>query len=304
MEEQNKLEIPDVVYQGDDRRLKERVFQFRRGSLRIAVFTLVGFIMGAYSHNYTGIGFFPVKLIMAIPYKISEAIYVSIIGTDGAGLSAALSGQWYLTFTEFFPHSVIATFLAENFTAVLVGGALYGSLAYFTGDRRVFTLQRFTEFAAIWCGMILIAVGSAYLVNARAVYDNERLRGEPRMYLHTSDGRGSRISGGEGDGLLTEYLYSELEPREVVRDRDRETVVLTIEFNGLRVHNYRVNHEAQYLVTEQGRVYYISEDFAQVIRRIDEGESVQGVIESENAESMEILSPEKEESGNTGGAGQ
>lgn len=178
MEEQKRVEIPEVVYQGDDRKLKERVSRFKEGSFRIVVFTIVGFVMGAYSRNYISVDFFPVKLILAVPYKISEAIYVSVIGTDAARMMAIGSSSWHV-FTEFFPHSPAATFLAETVTTVLTGGAIYGALAYFTGDKRVFTMQRFLKFGAVWCVILLISIGAAYLVNAKAIYDNENLRGEP-----------------------------------------------------------------------------------------------------------------------------
>lgn len=267
MEEQNRIDIPEVTYQGDDKKLKERVSRFKEGSLRIIIFTIVGFIMGAYSHNYTTVGFFPVKLVLAIPYKISEAIYVSVIGTDAAGPGNAWLSN-YLFFTEFFPHSPVATFLAEVVTTVLTGGAIYGSLAYFTGDKRVFTMQRFLKFGAAWGVILLVSIGAAYLVNAKAVYDNENLRGDPQFMLHDSKGRGYGITE-DAAQLATEYFRSELEERNIIRDPEEE-LILEILFNNLRLCVCRVNYKEQYLVTEQGKTYHISADFAQVIRQYEE----------------------------------
>lgn len=282
MEEQRKIEIPEIVYLGDDKKLKERVFKFKTGSFRIAVFTVVGFVMGVFSHNYVGIAFFPMKLIMAIPYKVSEAIYVSVIGTDAARLMVDSKEKWAFMFTEFFPHSWIATFLAENVTTVLIGGAVYGSLAYFTGDSRVFTLRRFLKFAAVWCGVILIAVGSAYLVNAKAIWDNENLKGDPVFFMRNSAGSGRSISGEQ----IKEYFYSELECIEIERDWDEE-LELEIAFNSVRYCACRINYDKQYLVTEQGKIYHISEEFAQVIREFEE----KGVIDLESigGESIEVI---------------
>lgn len=282
MEEQRKIEIPEIVYQGDDKKLKERVFKFKTGSFRIAVFTIVGFIMGVFSRNYVGIAFFPMKLIMAIPYKASEAIYVSVIGTDAARLMVNFEERWAFMFTEFFPHSYIATFLAENFTTVLIGGAVYGSLAYFTGDSRVFTLRRFLKFVSVWCGMILIVVGSAYLVNVKAIWDNENLKGDPFFFMRNSAGSGSSISGAQ----IKEFFYSELEVIEIERDWDEE-LELEITFNSVRYCACRVNYDKQYLVTEQGKTYHISEEFAQVIREFEE----KGVIGPEyiGGESIEVI---------------
>lgn len=287
MEEQKKIEIPEVVYQGDDKKLKERVSKFKEGSLRIAVFTVVGFIMGAYSRNYTSVGFFPVKLILAVPYKISEAIYVSVIGTDAAQIRMIPFGgsDWHWFLTEYFPHSIVATFLAETVTTVLMGGAIYGALAYFTGDKRVFTMQRFVKFGAVWCAVLLVSIGTAYLVNAKVLQDNENLRGDPRFMIFNSQGSGQEIEG----QLATEYFYSGLEERKIVRDYEEE-LPLEILFNHTRICACRVNYEEQYVATEQGRTYHISAEFAQIIRQYEE----EGVVaperyDGEKSESVEVI---------------
>ncbi len=288
MEEQKKIEIPEVVYQGDDKKLKERVSRFKAGSFRIAVFTVVGFIMGAYSHNYVRVSFFPMKLILAIPYKISEAIYISVIGTDAAMMMSDWSAEWHWYLTEFFPHSVIATFLAESCTTVLLGGAVYGALAYFTGDKRVFTMQRFLKFGAVWCGILLITVCSAYLVNARAIHDNENLKGEPHFIVFDSRGKGSGIRG-SAEQSAKEYFYSELEQIDIVRDYEEE-LPLEIVFNYMRYCTCRVNYKKQYLVTEQGRTYHISSKFAQIIQQYEEeGIIMSGAYDGEMAESVEEI---------------
>ena len=155
---QEKVEIPRIEYQGDDKKLKERVFKFKTGSLRIAVFTVVGFVVGFFSRTYTSDSFFPTKLILAIPYKINEAIYCSILGTDAA---TTRYWRWPPGQTIFFPRSQLATLFAEVVTTILISGAIYGSLAYFTGDKRVFTLGRYLKFAGCWCAVILLAIGGA-----------------------------------------------------------------------------------------------------------------------------------------------
>lgn len=286
MEEQKKIEIPEVVYQGDDKKLKEKVFLFKAGSLRIAIFTVVGFVMGAYSHLYVGISFFPVKLLLSIPYKISEAVYVSVIGTDATPVMANYAKGWYWFFTEFFPHSSIATFMAEFCTTVLIGGAIYGSLACFTGDRKVFTLRRFLKFAAAWCGIILAFVGATYLVNYKAVCDNEALRGEPGFFIHNSEGKGTIIGAGAAEQTVRELFYRELEEMPIVRDY-KEELHLEMNFGHFRRCCCFVNYERRYLATEGGRTYRISEEFAQIIRRYEE----EGVILPEHAdgESVEVI---------------
>ena len=233
------------------------------------MFTIVGFVLGAYSRYYTSVSFFPMKLILAIPYKISEAIYVSIIGTDAAHMMARRPAEWHWYFTEFFPHSTTATFMAEICTTFFIGGAIYGALAYFTGDKRVFTMQRFLKFGVVWCGVILMTVGAAYLVNAKAIHDNENLEGEPSFKVYNSEGKGTNIRGGEDGQLIREYFYSELKEMDIVRDYEEE-LSLGIIFDSVRYSGCSVNYKEQYLVTEQGRTYHISGEFAQIIRQFEE----------------------------------
>ena len=266
-----KIEIPEVVYQGDDKKLKERIHKFKTGSFRIAVFTVVGLFMGFFSSTYTQDSFLPTKIIFSIPYKLTEAIYLSVLGTDGN-----LRWPMYPAWTEFFPHSGPATILAENVTTLLIGGAIYGSLAYFTGDKRVFTLQRFLKFAGCGCGAMLLVISAAYGINAKALADNEQLRGEPIFYLTYGDlGNGMFIGGyvrdDESVRILREQLYNGLEPAQVRRDFENE-VMMSLDYNyektGLfsRVGWYFVNYNDCYLATEQGKTYRISQEFAEVIR--------------------------------------
>lgn len=278
--EQDRIEIPEIVYQGDDKKLKERIFKFKTGSLRIGIFTLIGLILGFYSHTYVEDTFFPTKLIMAIPYKISEAIYVSVLGTD-----AKMMKFWHgpVTPNAFFPHSWLATVMAELVTVVLISGAIYGSLAYFTGDKRIFTLQRFLKFAGCWCAAILLCIGLAYGINGKAVADNERLRGEPDFFLYhgdmggVKDGRGFY---GENAYVLRELLYNGLSPAHVQRNAEDEIPMHLIYALG-RVGEYKVNCQECYLVTEQGRLYHISEEFAAVLAAYYESgtlpEGIQGI---------------------------
>lgn len=263
--EREKIEIPEITYQGDDKKLKERIFKFKAGSLRIVIFTVVGFIMGCYSHTYMSDTFLPTKVILAIPYKINEALYVSVLGTDAKYVRHWMEPTIH---NEFFPHSGLATFLAEVITVILISGAIYGALGYFTGDKRVFTLQRFLVFAGCWCAVILLFVGAAYAVNAKAVNDNEYLRGDPEFFLYhgkidTSQGGGSGFYDGRSQ-TLRELLYDELEEIHVNRNVENE-IPMHLYYELGRVGEYRVNLQDCYLVTEQGRTYQISETFADVL---------------------------------------
>lgn len=282
---QEKIEIPKVEYQGDDKKLKERIFKFKTGSLRIAIFTIVGFVAGFFSRTYTQDSFLPTKLILAIPYKINEAIYCSILGTDAA---TTRYWEWPPGYTDFFPRSWLATFFAEVVTTILISGAIYGSLAYFTGDKRVFTLERYLKFAACWCAVILLSIGGAYGINAKAVSDNERLDGIERIYLTTvGDGySGSGVLGNDVTEQLLELFYDDLEEISVVRNPEEE-IPINFDFSWGRETECRINCKECYLVTERGRIYRVPEVFASVVYQCyitgELPESIEDVVDIEDA---------------------
>lgn len=282
MEQENKLEIPSIVYQGDDKKLKERVRKFKAGTFRIALFTVVGFIMGHYSYTYVGENFLPMKAILAIPYKLNEALYVSILGTD-AMVRGTEQYHMFTTFTEFFPHSYLATFLAESVTTVLIGGAVYGALAYFTGDRRVFTLQRFIKFAGYWCAAILLCVGLAYGVNARAVADNEALIGKPVIRLYDREGKFDSEENAAIEALLEECICSGLIRDDLQRHYEGE-VYIRIMLSPFRTTVCRVNFEEGYLVAEKGTAYRIPEEYAQIMKDYTDGGMLQDMTEGPGVE--------------------
>ena len=279
---QEKIEIPKIEYQGDDKKLKERIFKFKTGSFRIAVFTVVGFIVGFYSRTYTSDSFFPTKLILAIPYKISEAIYCSILGTDAA---TTRYWRWPPSQTIFFPRSLLATIFAEVVTTILISCAIYGSLAYFTGDKKVFTLRRYLKFAGCWSVVILLAIGGAYGINAKAVSDNEKLTGIEGIYLtrQWSDGvvSSGRVGEDEAQQLL-ELLYGSMEEITVERDPEEE-IPINFSFSWGRETECRINCAECYLVTERGRIYHVSEEFAAVVYQC----YVNGVLPGREADKVE-----------------
>lgn len=282
---QDRIEIPKVVYQGDDEKLKERVYKFKEGSFRIAVFTMVGLIMGYFSHTYVTDTFFPTKLLIAIPYKVCETIYVFLLGTDAAEL--ADMGIYCGWMTEFFPHSMIATLLAETVTTMLIGGAIYGSLAYFTGDKRVFTLQRFVKFFSCWCVIILLTIGAAYGVNAKAKMDNENFQGDAAFFFYDQRGNGSLARGEELREMLQEYFHKELEQVTFVRDRENEVPLAIYYDHDTRFGLYQINYAEKYVVTEKGQTYRISREFAQIAQDYAEGRGLPGMKATEIQEVAE-----------------
>lgn len=282
MEQEKKLEIPSIVYQGDDKKLQERVRKFKAGTFRIVLFTIVGFIMGYYSYTYVGENFLLMKAVLAIPYKLNEALYVSILGTD-AMVRGTEEYCMFTTFTEFFPHSYLATFLAETVTAVLIGGAIYGALAYFTGDRKVFTMHRFVKFTGCWCIAILLCVVMAYGVNTKAVADNEALKGIPVVRLYDREGKSDSRENVVIESLLEECICSGLERDDLQRDYEGE-VYLGITFSLLRSTVCRINFQEGYLVAEKGTTYRIPEEYAQIMKSYAEGYILPDAAEKPDAQ--------------------
>ena len=226
----DEIVIPKITYGDNDSKLLERVIKLKKGSIRIAVFMLVGLIMGWFSYTYVQDTFIITKVILCVPYKISEAIYTSIIGTN------AIYNDTFLSFrflNEYFPQSVIATFLAERITPVLIGMIGYGCLAYFSGDKRVFTLQRFVKFVSVQICILCLFIAAVYGVNAKAVSDNNQFKDVESFYLNSE--QCAEIVYGKKAKILVEKFYHELQEDEnIVRDIEEEIRVGVISANDMR----------------------------------------------------------------------
>lgn len=268
-----EVRLPEVAYEGSDRKLLELITKLKAGTFRILVFTVVGLIMGWFSVRYYTDTFIVTKVIFAIPYKISEAIYVSIIGT-GNTLAQTMAPA-YLE-SEFFSQSFIATFLAERITPVLIGGAIYGCLGYFTGDKRVFTLPRFIKFICAHAVILAVFIGIVYGVNAKAVYDNDHLIGVQYFGLECET-HGETITGDRAE-VMKEALERGLEQdASIEQDAQGEIPIQIIYAGGWRAMRAFVNVEACYLVTENGSTYRVSEEFCGYVQEYEETGSLMGV---------------------------
>lgn len=271
-DKQQEIQIPKVHYEGKDNQLLERVSKFKAGSLRIIVFTIVGMILGWLSFNYYTDTFIVTKVILAIPYKISEAIYTSIIGTGGGFFSAGMLSDY----NAFFRQSELATLLAERITPVLIGGALYGSLGYFTGDKHVFTLSRFVKFTGVWCVIILVYIGGVYGVNAKAVSDNDNMKNISWFFLCTPS-QGETIWDERLPVLLDAFADGLERDRIMERDMDAEHELMILYDHGLRSMVAYVNWDRNYLVTENHTTYRISEEFAGYVKEYYETGQLMGI---------------------------
>lgn len=268
-----KIKIPKVTYEDGYDKLLERVSKFKKGTLRIVFFMIVGMIIGWLSYTYPSDPFLVTKVILAIPYKISETIYVSVIGTNASSFYTNLFDA-----NEFFPQSGLATFLSERITPVLIGGALCGSLAYFTGDKRVFTLRRFVKFAGIQTAVILLFIAGVYGINSKAVYDNDHFKGVTNFIL-TSPSKEELICDDKSDNLLTAFEQELTEDASInasiktsinasIKPDSKNIIPIGIVYeNGIRNMEAFVNTKKMYLITVNGLKYHISKEFAEYVQQ-------------------------------------
>lgn len=274
LEKEKELEIPHTTYEGTDKKLKEQVVHYEKGTRRIIVFTLVGLVMGWFSISYYTDSFLPTKIILAVPYKLSEAFYGLI--HEVPYLYSPANGVW----DAYFPQNGMLSFLAERITPILTGGAVYGSLAFFTGDSRIFTLRKYLKFAAVWMIVIGLYGGIITGLNAYGVKKNNQLK-DINGYFLNSEYYGALFSGVDGDDFgksvfdqLNDALFEEGEPELLsnVNRRAEGEVMLEIRMGKLRS-GYMiayVNPSDRYLVTDEGWIYRITDRFARYIQKFQE----------------------------------
>lgn len=274
MEEKlSEISIPKVDCEVNDKKLLVRINKFKAGTMRIIVFTLAGMIIGWFGYTYRTDSFILTKVIFAIPYKISEVIYTKIIGT---GFTVSTNPLFGIE-TEFFRQSVLATFLAEHITPVAIGGAIFGCLSYFTGDKRVFTLGRFVKFVSVWIGIIILYIGCVYGINAKAEYDNNHLHNAAHFYLASSD-RGESIFDKErSDKLLKAFENGLRGDNTINREKENEIPIEIYFSRGMRNMIALVNCDENYLVTQNGLLYHVSKEFAGYVKEYYETGSLMGI---------------------------
>ena len=272
-EKLSEINIPKVDCDIKDKNMLVRINKFKAGTVRIIVFTIVGMIIGWFGYTYTTDSFIVTKIIFAIPYKISEALYTKIIGTGHVFSHNLMSGIQ----TEFFIQSALATFLAEHITPVLIGGAIFGCLAYFTGDKRVFTMQRFVKFVFVWMGIIILYIVGVYGMNAKAEHDNNHLRQIDYFFLESTD-RGEAIFDTKRADKLLKSFESELkEDNKIIRKEGKEIQIEIIFSKGTRSMVAMINLDENYLVTQDGSIYHVSKEFVSYVKEYYETGSLMGI---------------------------
>lgn len=266
------FEIPRELYDGEEKKLKKRVIHFRKGVRRIFVFTIVGFIMGWFSYLYVTMRFLPLKAVVGVPYKLNEVIHNLLHGGQ----------RMQTTLDAFFPNANYVSVFAENILPVLFGGAIYGSLAYFTGDRKVFTYKRFVKFFSVWVMILAVSIGGTFAGNAYVCNKNESLKDITGFMVHSDLVGESAFAGKNVKKDVNQAIGSYLEQAfykeggnlekldQSVREKSGEQLLCL--WFGKAQSGYmecQVNAEKRYIVTGQGNVFRITEDFAKMLQKFD-----------------------------------
>lgn len=256
--------IPKQTFQGEDKELKEQVVCYEKGTARIVIFTIVGMIMGWFSRIYVTQEFFLIKLVLCVPYKISEIIYRTLGGWNAkVNFSSSVVEYWRISGYDMFgifPFQTVISAMAEYLTPVLIGGAIYGSLAYFTGDKRIFTLTKYLKFGVVWLAVIGLYVGGVFGAYHISMENMNGLKGVQEIRIWTENGAEYyAFDKAQVEEILSFEVTEELSGQEFQAE-------LHFKVNSLPC---RINLEEKYLRTFGGKVYRLSQES---LRRLSEWE--------------------------------
>ncbi len=273
---EGQVEIPRVVYEGNDEVLKEQVVHYEKGTRRIVLFTVLGLLLGWFSYRYYTESFLPLKAVLGIPYKLSEFLHQALHGEHDLRTGLGIFG-W----DAFFPQAPRISYLAEYGTSALFGGALYGSLAYFTGDKRIFTLSGYVRFGCIWAVVISVWTGALFGANAWQVKQNNCLTDLSGIFVvREFTGNGYYADYWEEQkNRLRETFYEGAGPEraaKTLRDPKGEMELdLIFGDNGQGAMQAWIHPEKGYLVTDQGYVYRMTDAFMDLYRTYAEEEEAE-----------------------------
>ncbi len=263
LDAEQRMKIPKTGYQGNPDALKQQVRKFDKGISRIVIFTIIGLILGWFSYNYRTIGFWPLKAVIAVPYKLTFWIHTLLHHHSDIEIQ-----YWGMSFlkTDFFSESVFATLIAERIVAVLFGGAIYGALAYCTGDKRIFTLQRLVKFLACWAVLIALSIGLSFGINVYQINQMETLKNVEEIWIPPEKEGFSTVWTPAKDSDIYNIFYSDLvQDDSIMRNHNEEIPVIFTWRHQKETMLVLINCEKQYLITSQGTLWRISHEFAQSI---------------------------------------
>ena len=266
------IDLPQIARDVEDNKLIQRIIKRRKGLQRIVLFSIIGFILGFLSFYYTKDRFIVTKIIMAVPYKLSELIFSSLRPASN-GYIAVIGGFGRTLRDSFFPQFTLLGLIAERFTPSIIGMGLYGSLGYFTGDKKVFTLEKYVRYlikglAAIVLWVFLIF--GVYFFSLQGMY-------------HLNNVEAVQVLKSETNGISSVYFDAENKPesfaaisygldRKVLKERggvlyggtgDRITVIFDMGLG--RTVAGQVDAANNTVTLDNGDIYEVGDSFTKVV---------------------------------------
>jgi hypothetical protein len=178
-----KIDLPKLAKLDENTDLLNKVLKRNRGIKRIFIFSIIGIVMGFLSFYYREQNFIVSKIIIAIPYKIMEMVLLYIRPEVNM-----LTGYNYWGDMIFMRFPVL-NHITERVIPCLIGGCIYGSIGYITGDKNIFTLKKFVIFVSKWVGVTAICIAlifGTYYYGLNKSYQLEDISGF--MISTSSDG--------------------------------------------------------------------------------------------------------------------
>lgn len=273
----DKLFIPEEKPE-DDNKLIQRIKNRRKGIKRITLFTIAGFILGLLSFFYTQDKFLITKILMAIPYKMSEGI-LSIIMPKGSINFDLIGKPAYVNYGYgVFPHFTFLAFIAERLNPAFIGAGIYGSLGYFSGDRRVFTFKKYLRYLIMGIVILVIWLGGLYGVyhySTENIYNLEDIK--EIQIVNKRDGAQDIFVKEEIDNRDYIAILNSIDHKKSVGKGKYETydsnVFLVFDFGLGRTVTAKVDFSRDLILLDNNKAYRIRKDtFSRIERIVGGGE--------------------------------
>ena len=192
------IELPREDIADENTNLLKKVLKRKKEAKRILIFSIIGMIMGFFSYKYIDQNIFILKLILAVPYKLMEMVMLYI----RPQVTNIFSFNDYMGYMGYMHSSIFLKFWVLNATAervlpCIIGGCIYGSIGYITGDKNVLTLKKFIAFISKWVVAAVLCVGllfGTYYYVSDATYSFEDISG----FMVSTSSNGTVYNGSTG----------------------------------------------------------------------------------------------------------
>lgn len=268
-----RLELPKEDMTDENTNLLKKVLKRRRDTRRILIFSIIGMFMGFFSFTYRQQNIFILKLIIGIPYKIMEMfmLYIRPEVTDIFSSPAYMDNSIFLKFR-------VLSAVAERVLPCIIGGCIYGSIGYITGDKSIFTLKKFVVFISKWAAAAALCVGllfATYYHVSDASYSLKDISGF--MIATSSNGAGfdgsrgvyADYGAGDFESLVKGLNNSKIADRQQPHGEYKEMMPITIFGKWYFEINAMLDLENDMLYMDNGDVYEVPESFVKTCINID-----------------------------------